>query len=77
MIDFLRANPYITKEEYLWEWTIPQIRLATFDFTHIKYHHRTEELKKKPGKINEKKYDNPQDLIRDLNIPVLKKNKNG
>lgn len=37
MVDFLRENPYVTKEEYLWEWTVPQIRLASYDFTHVIY----------------------------------------
>ena len=37
MVAFLRENPYVTKEEYLWEWTVPQIRLASYDFTHVIY----------------------------------------
>lgn len=72
MIDFLKANPYVTKEEYMWEWTIPQIRLATFDYTHVKYLSE-KERKAKKKKRNERKYDNPMDLINDLNIPIFKK----
>lgn len=37
MVDFLRENPYVTKDEYLWGWTVPQIRLASYDFTHVIY----------------------------------------
>lgn len=37
MVDFLKANPYVTREEYMWEWSVPQIKLASFDFTHVKY----------------------------------------
>ena len=37
MMDFLKANPHVTREQYLWNWTIPQIRLASFDSTHIEY----------------------------------------
>ncbi len=37
MIDFLRANPWCSREEYTWHMTIPQIRLASFDFSHVEY----------------------------------------
>lgn len=70
MIDFLRANPYITKDEYLWEWTVPQIRLATFDYTHIEYLSEDEAKEaKKASKV--KSYDNPMDLVNDLGIPIF------
>lgn len=36
-MDFLKAYPSVTKEQYMWEWTIPQIRLASVDNTHIVY----------------------------------------
>lgn len=37
MVDFLRANPYITREEYLYKLPIAQIELMSRDFTHTKY----------------------------------------
>ena len=37
MIDFQKANPSVTKEEYMWSWTIPQIKLASYDTTHVEY----------------------------------------
>lgn len=37
MADFLKANPYVSREEYMWEWTITQIRLVSFDYTHVRY----------------------------------------
>lgn len=37
MIDFLKLFPFVTKEEYMWEWTIPQIKIAKNDFTHVNY----------------------------------------
>ena len=37
MIDFLKAHPGVTKDAYLWEWTIPQIQLSICDNTHIEY----------------------------------------
>lgn len=37
MVDFLRSNPYITREEYLYKLPIAQIELMSRDFTHTKY----------------------------------------
>ena len=37
MIDFLRANTWCSQEEYKWRMTVPQVRLASMDFTHIEY----------------------------------------
>ena len=62
MIDFLKANPYVSREEYMWEWTIPQIKLASIDFTHVKY---TDDKKKKSDI-----FDGSQP-INDLGIPIL------
>lgn len=67
MVDFLRQNPYVTREEYLWEWTIPQIRLASYDFTHVRYLSDKEAGKRK----KEEKYDNPKDFVNDLGIPIF------
>lgn len=68
MIDFLRENPYVTREEYLWEWTISQIRLASYDFTHVKYLSEKEAKKKNAVVI-----DNADDLLNDLGMPVFNK----
>lgn len=37
MIDFLKIFPNVSKDEYLWDFTIPQIELASVDFTRIEY----------------------------------------
>lgn len=68
MVDFLKNNPYVSREQYMWEWTIPQIRLASYDFTHVKYL-SDEEVK---NKKKEKRYDNPEDFVNDLGIPIFK-----
>lgn len=67
MVDFLKANPYVTREEYMWEWSVPQIKLASFDFTHVKYLSEDEAKNKK----NEVTYGSPQDLVNDLGIPTF------
>lgn len=63
MIDFLKANPYVTREEYLWKWTIPQIRLASYDFTHVRYLSEKESENK-----NAQSFDNPEDLMKALGL---------
>ena len=68
MVDFLKNNPYVSREQYMWEWTIPQIRLASYDYTHIKYLSEKEAGKKRSGV---KVYDNPDKLMNDLGIPIF------
>lgn len=70
MVDFLRANPYVTREEYMWVWTIPQIRLASYDFTHVKY--LSEDEAKKRKKVA-KTINSAEDLINDLGFPIFNK----
>lgn len=73
MVDFLKTNPYVTREEYMWEWSVPQINLASYDFTHIRYLTEKErKLRKNKAKLT-RSYDNPRDFVNDLGIPVFKK----
>lgn len=74
MIDFLKANPYVTRDEYMWEWTIPQIRLSSYDFTHVKYLSEKEVEKKGKSKKskNTKTINSAEDLMNDLGFPIFK-----
>ena len=65
MIDFLRQNPYVTKEEYMWKWTVPQIKLASHDFTHVVY------LTDKDIENSKTKMVDGTNLRSDLNVPIL------
>lgn len=71
MVDFLKANPFVSKEEYMWQWTVGQVKLASYDFTHIEY------LK---DRTNEPEscihIDSGNDAImNDLGIPIMGKKK--
>lgn len=66
MVDFLKANPYVTRDEYMWEWSVPQIKLASFDFTHVKYLSDDEVALK-----NAKKYDLEDGGGSKLGIPTF------
>ena len=72
MIDFLKTNPYVTREDYLWKWTIPQIQLASNDFTHTVVLSKEEVEKRKRNK-KAKTYDDPLKLITDLGLPTFNK----
>lgn len=70
MIDFLRANPYVSREEYMWKWTIPQIQLARYDYSHVEYlsEQQAKEINKQR---NTKVVENPNDIASALNIPIF------
>lgn len=69
MTDFLKQNPHVTKEEYMWEWTIPQIKLSSFDYTHVLYLSEKEAKKR-----NAKRIDTAEDLLNDLGMPIFNNN---
>lgn len=70
MMDFLRANPFVTMEEYKWKLSIPMIRLMSVDFTHIKYLSEKEQMMQGATVIN-----SAEDLFNDLGAPVFDKSK--
>ncbi len=69
MIDFLKNNPSVTKQEYMWEWTVPQVKLASYDFTHVRYLSEKEKERKKVKVVN-----SLDDLKNDLNMPIFGNN---
>lgn len=74
MIDFLRANTWCSQEEYKWRMTVPQVRLASMDFTHIEY--LSDEEKKNQQNKNLKNatvLDSPDGNtnLNDLGIPII------
>lgn len=71
MIDFLRTNTWCSQEEYKWQMTIPQVRLASMDFTHIEYLSDSE--KQNENLQNAKVINGAEDLknLNDLGIPIL------
>ena len=72
MVDFLRSNTWCSREEYLWEMTVGQVRLSSFDFSHIEYCNKNDK-KKKVSKI-----ESADDLknLNDLGLPIINKKDN-
>lgn len=65
MVDFLRSNPWCSREEYLWEMTVGQVRLASLDFSHVEY-------KKEKNKPVKRKIRGAEDLkgLNDLGVGI-------
>ena len=36
-MDFLKANPFMTMEDYLWKYSIPMIKIMGMDNSHVNY----------------------------------------
>lgn len=72
MTDFLKANPYVSREEYMWEWTVPQVRLSSFDFTHSVYLGNDGDGKRKKRRrpADARRIDSADDLLNDLGVPI-------
>lgn len=68
MMDFLKENPSVTKEAYMWEWTVPQIKLASSDRTRVKYLTEKEAEAKKSKQYSSNNID---EIKSDLGIPIF------
>lgn len=66
MVDFLKANPFITYEQYRWGLSVPMIRLMSADNTRVHYLSEKEAKRKKAVVVN-----NADALINDLGVPIL------
>ena len=65
MVDFLKANPFVSMEEYLWGFSVPMIKLMSIDFTHIHY------LSDKEVEMRKSKQIDGSNLTNDLGIPIF------
>lgn len=66
MVDFLKANPFVTMEQYKWELSVPMIRLMSIDNTHVHY------LSEKERKFKDTKvFGKGNTKFNDLGIPIL------
>jgi hypothetical protein len=66
MVDFLKNNPYVTMEEYLWKLNPCLIKLMTVDNTRV--HYLTD---KEKDRRKSKVFDGTKPFTNDLGIPIL------
>lgn len=64
MVDFLKANPFITYEQYRWGLSVPMIRLMSTDYTRVHY------LSEKEAKRRKDKYVDGTNF-NDLGVPIF------
>jgi hypothetical protein len=65
MVDFLKAYPFISMEEYKWKLSVPMIRIMTIDNTRIHY------LSEKQAKIkNATVINDASELLNDLGMSI-------
>ena len=65
MVDFLKAYPFVSMEEYKWGLSVPMIRLMSCDNTRIHY------LSEKQAKRKKSKVVDGSNLTNDLGITIL------
>lgn len=71
MVDFLKANPFVSMDDYKWGLSVPMIRLMIQDNTRIHYMSEKEAEKNNAVVIN-----SAEDLVNDLGIGIdIGKNK--
>lgn len=61
MVDFLKANPFVTMEQYKWGLSVPMIKIMSMDNTHVHYLSEKQSKKKNATVIN-----SAEDLLNDL-----------
>ena len=71
MVDFLKANPFVTMDDYKWGLSVPMIRLMISDNTRIHY------MSEKEAKMdNAVVINDAEDLMNDLGMSIdIGKNK--
>lgn len=75
MTDFLKENTWCSLHQYQWELSVAQIRLMSFDFTHIE-HLDTDKPKKPSESLKNAKVIGSVDDLKNLNdfgIPIINK----
>lgn len=70
MMDFLKAYPFITIEDYRWKLSVVEVRLMSYDASRIIYLSDKESKKQRTVKTAQR-VDNPMELMTDVGVPVF------
>lgn len=65
MVDFLKANPFVSMEDYKWGLSVPMIRLMSIDNTRVHY------LTEKQAQNRKFKRIDGSNITSDLGIPIF------
>ena len=71
MVDFLRESAWCSPEQYKWGFSMAQIQLMSYDFTHIEYLDK-DKVKEEQNTI---RIESADDLLNmnDFGLPIIKK----
>lgn len=64
-MDFLKANPFVSMEDYKWGLSVPMIRLMSIDNTRVHY------LTEKQAQNRKSKTIDGSNITSDLGIPIF------
>jgi hypothetical protein len=75
MCDFLKAFPFVSREEYLWEYSIPMIKIMSADASHTLYLSEKQAKDYHHWKMahDDKVFDDPTQFLNDLGLPIFDK----
>lgn len=63
MMDYLKAMPSVSMNDYMWKLTVPQISLGTIDTTRLEYPKNKDEKKNGNSGEDIKVLKTPEDLL--------------
>ena len=69
MVDFLKANLFMTMEDYLWKYSIPMIKIMGMDNSHVNYLSE-KQSKNRGGKTIDTKNMSIEELNNDLGTKI-------
>ena len=69
MVDFLKANPYMSMEDYMWKYSIPMIKIMGMDNSHVNYLSE-KQAKGRGGKTIDTKTRTIEEISNDLGIKI-------
>lgn len=67
MVDFLKANPFVSIEDYKWKLSVPMIRIMSDDNTRVNYLSEAE-VKSRKTKVFD---GSDASSLKGLNIPTF------
>lgn len=67
MVDFLKANPFVSMEDYLWKYSVPYLRLMAVDNTRVIYLSEEQAKKQNAAKFGGDDASN----LTDLGVPIF------
>lgn len=73
MCDFLKAFPFVSREEYYWEYSIPLIRVMSADASHTIYldERQAKDYKHWLAHNSGQVYTDPAQFMNDLGLPIF------